>query len=85
MCKFGNKLSRDVLIDRANLFFSKNVIYYTIVSYSIRRSLIFLISFSYPTTVVLTQLREIPVPIPNTEVKPHLVDDTGMISAGKVD
>ena len=41
--------------------------------------------FSYPITVVLTQLGEIPVPIPNTEVKPHLVDDTGMISAGKVD
>ena len=68
------------------MFFSKNVIYYTIVSYEkkLDRSLIF-IKFSYPITVVLTQLGEIPVPIPNTEVKPHLVDDTGMISAGKVD
>ena len=30
------------------------------------------------------QFRETPVPIPNTEVKPDLVDDTGAISAGKV-
>ena len=28
---------------------------------------------------------EIPVPIPNTEVKPNLVDDTGTFCAGKVD
>ena len=35
--------------------------------------------------VVLTRVEETPVPIPNTEVKLNLVDDTGTISAGKVD
>ena len=35
--------------------------------------------------VVLIQFGETPVPIPNTEVKPTLVDDTGVIDAGKVD
>jgi len=31
------------------------------------------------------QERVPPVPVPNTVVKPSLVDDTGAISAGKVD
>ncbi len=35
--------------------------------------------------VVLMCFGEIPVPIPNTEVKPNTVDDTGHIMAGKVD
>ncbi len=35
--------------------------------------------------VVLMCFGEIPVPIPNTEVKPNSVDDTGHIVAGKVD
>ena len=30
------------------------------------------------------QFGEIPVPIPNTEVKPRLVDDTCTVSTGKV-
>ena len=34
--------------------------------------------------VVLMCFGEIPVPIPNTEVKPITVDDTGCIAAGKV-
>ena len=34
--------------------------------------------------VVLMWIGEIPVPIPNTEVKPNSVDDTGCIAAGKV-
>ena len=35
--------------------------------------------------VVLMWIGEIPVPIPNTEVKPNSVDDTCHIMAGKVD
>jgi len=35
--------------------------------------------------VVLIRFGEIPVPIPNTEVKSNSVDDTCTISAGKVD
>ena len=35
-------------------------------------------------TVVLMRYMETPVPIPNTEVKHILVDDTGSIRAGKV-
>lgn len=35
--------------------------------------------------VVLMCFGEIPVTIPNTEVKPITVDDTGCIAAGKVD
>ena len=35
-------------------------------------------------TVVLMRYMETPVPIPNTEVKHMLVDDTGSIRAGKV-
>ena len=33
--------------------------------------------------VVLMRYRETPVPIPNTEVKPILVDDTGALVLGK--
>ena len=83
MCKPCKGLSKDVLIDRANLFFSKNKIYYTIVS-DININQI-MKKCSYQITVVLTHLGEIPVPIPNTEVKPHLVDDTCVTNAGKVD
>ena len=35
--------------------------------------------------VMLMKRGEIPVPIPNTAVKPALVDDTGCFTAGKVD
>jgi hypothetical protein len=33
--------------------------------------------------VVLIRVGEIPVPIPNTEVKPNPVDDTGALALGK--
>ena len=40
---------------------------------------------SFTLTVVLIRLGEIPVPIPNTEVKSLPVDDTCTVSTGKVD
>ena len=61
------------------MFFS-NVIYYIIdyIPLHIGR-------YSFTLTVVLMRLGEIPVPIPNTEVKSLPVDDTCTVSTGKVD
>ncbi len=41
--------------------------------------------WSFILLVVLMRVGETPVPIPNTEVKPNLVDDTASIWGGKVD
>ena len=77
MCKFGNRLSKDILIGRVNLliFKNENVIYYNIV----------IGHYPFLQMVVLMRFSETPVPIPNTVVKPEPVHDTCTISAGKVD
>ena len=92
MCKSSDGLSRDVLIARASfIIISNSVIYYIIVGYSqigvVKRSEKIRVIFTdlYSQMVVLMCLGEIPVPIPNTEVKPDSVDDTCHIVAGKVD
>lgn len=92
MCKSSNGFSRDVLIARASFVtISNSVIYYIIVvkqpnmccntkvePYCVNYNLC-------SQMVVLMCFGEIPVPIPNTEVKPNTVDDTCHIVAGKVD
>ena len=81
MCTSGNGFSRDILIDRARFIVFLNVIYYTIAL----NDPFIIVHFSFTLTVVLMWLGEIPVPIPNTEVKSLPVDDTWAVSSGKVD
>ena len=79
-------MSKGILIDRVGLlFFLENVLYdvaarkyihflqNTVV---IEGGFYILRPSSFAITVVLTRLGEIPVPIPNTEVKSKPVDDT---------
>ena len=73
MSKHSNVLSRDVLIGRGAYRSFKNIIY------------LFVKVWLSPCLVVLMYRREIPVSIPNTEVKPTVVDDTALKRRGKVD
>ena len=72
MCTLGNEFSIDILIDRARFIVFLSVIYYTIAL----NDPFIIVNFSFTLTVVLMRLGEIPVPIPNTEVKSEPVDDT---------
>ena len=90
MCKSSDRFSKDVLIARASfVVISNSVIYYIIVDNQMCcKWKIKPYSEVYDLCsqmVVLMCFGEIPVPIPNTEVKPNSVDDTGYIVAGKVD
>ncbi len=84
-------MSKGVLIDRVGLlFFLENVMYDVIGKdsrkcYCIWSGVLYTKTRRFIITVVLIRFGEIPVPIPNTEVKSNSVDDTCTISAGKVD
>lgn len=73
MCKDSNVFSRGVLIDRGAYCSFKNMIYLS------QDGKLYL-----PMVVSMHQ-RETPVPIPNTAVKPLVVNDTGINGPGKVD
>ncbi len=73
MYKDSNVFSRGVLIDRGACCSFKNMICLSGDE-----------TLHLPMVVSMHQ-RETPVPIPNTEVKPLVVNDTGAKGSGKVD
>lgn len=88
MCTHSNVFSRDILIGRVNLLsFQKTnsiVLYYWTILLYLKISLTdsrdrIGYVLVYVLLVVFMYWRVTPVPIPNTEVKAPIVDDTALI------